>query len=312
MQPSNNETVSELVIQNESLTQTLNRFLKKHFNETIIEDTYQNRLFLARQQRRLLMKKRIRYIVLFAGLGLLLRLVCHELVKRYPDFFKEDLQNPEKEIQIRKIMQEILQKLRGGALVEISFKLSLNLLQFVFKKIVLKIDGITLAQALELLYRALIGGSVYHLFLGMDMQERTDLLSNALPELSTQLVPIATENQLVRAVKQLDRGCGNTFHYLFRLILNEDMSEELKVEYVNDVIKHLDWSSSYSAITISCIGLILAILFFVQSSGFFIILKAIIKAIREGKISKVKTLALNYLPRRSPSKYCRRFITFHN
>ena len=25
-----------------------------------------------------------------------------------------------------------------------------------------------------------------------------------------------------------------------------------------------------------------------------------------------KTLALNYLPRRSPSKYCRRFITFHN
>jgi hypothetical protein len=51
MQPSNNETVSELVIQNESLTQTLNRFLKKHFNETIIEDTYQNRLFLARQQR---------------------------------------------------------------------------------------------------------------------------------------------------------------------------------------------------------------------------------------------------------------------
>jgi hypothetical protein len=127
---------------------------------------------------------------------------------------------------------------------------------------------------------------VYHLFLGMDMQERTDLLSNALPELSTQLVPIATENQLVRAVKQLDRGCGNTFHYLFRLILNEDMSEELKVEYVNDVIKHLDWSASYSAITISCIGLILAILFFVQSSGFFIILKAIIKAIKEGKISK--------------------------
>ena len=27
---------------------------------------------------------------------------------------------------------------------------------------------------------------------------------------------------------------------------------------------------------------------------------------------KHKTLALNYLPRRSPSKYCRRFITFHN
>lgn len=26
----------------------------------------------------------------------------------------------------------------------------------------------------------------------------------------------------------------------------------------------------------------------------------------------IKTLALNYLPRRSPSKYCRRFITFHN
>ena len=26
---------------------------------------------------------------------------------------------------------------------------------------------------------------------------------------------------------------------------------------------------------------------------------------------KVKTLALNYLPRKSPSKYCRRFITFH-
>ena len=26
----------------------------------------------------------------------------------------------------------------------------------------------------------------------------------------------------------------------------------------------------------------------------------------------LKTLALNYLPRRSPSKYCRRFITFHN
>ena len=25
-----------------------------------------------------------------------------------------------------------------------------------------------------------------------------------------------------------------------------------------------------------------------------------------------KTLALNYLPRRSPSKYCRRFIAFHN
>jgi len=46
MQPSNNETVSELVSQNESLTQTLNRFLKKHFNETIIEDTYQLDFFL--------------------------------------------------------------------------------------------------------------------------------------------------------------------------------------------------------------------------------------------------------------------------
>ena len=29
-------------------------------------------------------------------------------------------------------------------------------------------------------------------------------------------------------------------------------------------------------------------------------------------LNSSKTLALNYLPRKSPSKYCRRFITFHN
>ena len=30
------------------------------------------------------------------------------------------------------------------------------------------------------------------------------------------------------------------------------------------------------------------------------------------KITTFKTLALNYFPRRSPPKYFRRFITFHN
>jgi hypothetical protein len=33
---------------------------------------------------------------------------------------------------------------------------------------------------------------------------------------------------------------------------------------------------------------------------------------RLNRHDRLETLALNYLPRRSPPKYCRRFITFHN
>jgi hypothetical protein len=85
------------------LIETLNRFLERNFNETIVEKTYITSLALARKERRLLLKKQIQYI----------RFVCRELVKRNPDFFKEDLENPEKKVQVRNRLREILQRLRG-------------------------------------------------------------------------------------------------------------------------------------------------------------------------------------------------------
>jgi hypothetical protein len=130
MTPSNNETVSELLTCNETLTQTLNRFLKQNFNETLVENSYITSLAIAQKERRLFVNQQIQVIAVSMGLGLVLHLVCRELVKRNPEFFKEDLENPEKKVQVRNTLREILQRLRGGSLFEVT----------VLKRVVLNIS----------------------------------------------------------------------------------------------------------------------------------------------------------------------------
>lgn len=246
MAPSNHETVSELL----------------NSNETVSETTYITALALARKQRRLLLKKQIQWIALSVGFGFLLRFVCRELVQRNPDFFKEDLENPEKKIQVRNMLREILQRLRGGALVERNVGLG-------FLKTLVVNLSVTAGGTLAIEF-ASVGSVLCYLFL-TTREEKFVILANALPSLSTQIIPIRlTKNPRLTAVKEIERECGNTFHFLFRMLLTEDLPYEIKMEEASKIIQKMDWWSPSSAITIGCIVILLSILFVLKSQGFYI------------------------------------------
>jgi hypothetical protein len=123
----------------------------------------------------------------------------------------------------------------------------------------------------------------------------------ALPYTTTELISKKlAENAIRTAVMEIENQCGNTFHYLFQLLLNDKVPYEIKMKEAIKIIRTLDWRSASATLTIGCIVIMLAVLFALQSPGFYILIKAIIKAIREGKISRqvarllIRKLMRNY------------------
>lgn len=290
MTPSKNisETIfNETLIPNETLTEVVNRVLKKTFNQTISnqtisEKTYITSLALAKKELRVLVKKEIGYVLIGMSLGFLVHRFCREIIQKNPDFFKDD--TAEKKIRLKNLLREILQNLRGGALIE----LETTLLSVVIKKLVINIAAVSPGTA------SIIGGvglaGVW--FVRLAKETKIDLLAKALPKVSTALtyVPVGEITMLTDielGIEDMEQLCSHNLNYLFRLLLNDKLPYQEKAEMVNQIIgKYLDWHTCHGrVVTFLCLVSMLYMLFVLQSEGYYLLMKALIKAFKEGRIS---------------------------
>ena len=210
----------------------------------------------------------VRILIICTVTGGILQVLSKQYLKSHPEFLKDAPVTEKKYKQPRSLSG------RGGALVEIS-------------AISIKVVGKVILNFLAkkgLLAGLATGGGV------VISKIPVTAISTYLRDSFPQNLPDLEKKKfiLVGGEKIYLDQCDQNLEYLFKILEDETIPFEEKEKVARSILtKYLDLKTPNGRITfVLCIFFVLYILSLQNPSGFYILLKNLIKAIKEGKISK--------------------------
>lgn len=229
--------------------------------------------------RILLCRKEIKIIIISTVTGGVLQIICRRYIKSHPEFLEEKNGNPkEAEPAIKnKNRKPRLRHFfpRGGAIIEIS-GISIKVLAKVAIKFIAK----------KGLLAGLVGGS------GIALSKiPTSAISTYLRDAFPQNLPELEKKKfiLVNGEKIYLDQCDQNIEYLFTVLKDSTISFEEREKLTSSILtKYLNLKTINGRVNfVLCIVFILYMFSTQNMSSYYIILKNLIKAIKEGRISKL-------------------------
>ena len=240
--------------------------------------------------RQILSRKETKYFIICSTAGGVLQFLCSRYIKNHPEFLEE----PEISIEIKDssgkveritqeqtakiteelakepIVRRIIRKLRGGQLSEKFIEIFLRILFKKFVKLCAAEGGkIGVGVGAGLVLKQIPKKSI------------AKLLEGAIP----QNLLDKKGFMLINGEKIYFENCDNGLKYLFSILMDKDVPYTDKKELVTYVFRtHLDMSDPIKVIL--CLLPIFIALSIQNPSSYFLLLKGLIQAIKEGKISK--------------------------
>ena len=228
------------------------------------------------------LQKQTKSLVICTVTGGLLQFFCSRYIKDHPEFLEEpqitiEIKHPSgktdkisNEISKRTITDLILKRLRGGQIPE---KLAQMLLQVILKKLV----KLAAKKGVEIGVSTGIGVAVAL----TPKKQLVKLIEGSLPQNL-----LDKENFIILdGEKEYLENCGNDFRYMFSLLMDKELPYSEKKELVTAVFRvQLDNIKPLQLIL--CLIPLLLILSTQNPSGYYLVLQNLIKAIKEGRISK--------------------------
>lgn len=218
------------------------------------------RIFLSRND--------VKIVIICTATGAVLQVLAKRYLKSHPEFL-EDAPVTKKKYKLPRFLSP-----HGGAFIEISG---------ISVKIVTKVVLNFLAKK-GLLAGFLGGGSVVISKIPVTVITRylRDSFPQNLPHLEKK------KYILVKGEKIYLDQCDQNFEYLFNILEDKTIPFEEKEKVAHSILtKYLDLKTMNGRIGfVLCIGFVLYILSIQNQPGYYILLKNLIKAIKEGRISK--------------------------
>ena len=218
-------------------------------------------------------KTDFKIIIFGTVIGGIFQVICWKYLKDHPELL--DNQNPVNETKkpgLRRFLP------RGGALIEITgakFLIDIvGVITFISKKGVL--IGITLATSSVVIKK-------------IPLTVVSTVLRNALPPTHSNWGKFEkTKFFIVDGKKIYLDQCDQNLKYLFKMLSNQKIPFEDKKQLTYSIlVKHLDLRTPNGRLRfILCIITILHIFAINDISNYFIMMQNLIKAVKEGKISK--------------------------
>jgi hypothetical protein len=210
----------------------------------------------------------VRTFLFFTAAGGLLQFVSRQYLKRHPELLKDASVNKKSDRQPRPLSP------RGGALIDISFTTIQIAAQAVLN---------FLAEQ-GLLAGVLTGGAA------VISKIPASAISNYLRDSFPQNLPHLEKKKfiLVNGEKIFLDQCDNNLEYLFKILEDKTIPFEEKQKAAHLVVsKYLDLKTPMGRLNfVLCIIGIASILSIYNPSGLYILFKNLIKAIKEGRLSK--------------------------
>ena len=210
-----------------------------------------------------LFRKEIRMILLGTTIGGILQIIRREYIKRHPEFLKVE---PDRKPRLP----------RGGAFIEIT-SISIKVISKVVIKFIAKKKLLTGLLATTGIIASKIPVSAISTYL-------SDALPQNLPELEKKKYVLVNGEKIY-----LDQ-CDENLQYLFMVLKNPMIPFEEKKKLTSSILtKYLDLKTVNGRLNfVLCIVFICyAFVSIGDSSNYHILLRNLIKAIKQGKISKV-------------------------
>jgi hypothetical protein len=223
----------------------------------------------------ILSRNDLKIIILGTVIGGIFQVISWKYLKDHPELLKNE--NPEKVEPVIETKKPRLRRFlpRGGAIIEITAaKLVVNIagvITFVAQKgtltgMILTVTGVVIKK--------------------IPTTALSTFVHNALPTMHSDLE--RKKYILVDGKKMYLDQCDQTFKYMFEVLSNPDIpftdKKEMSLKILMD---HLDLGTTASRIRfIYCIISILYIFSKSDISSYFLMMQNLIKAIKEGKISK--------------------------
>lgn len=210
-----------------------------------------------------LFRKEIRMILFGTAIGGILQIICREYIKRHPEFLKAE---PGRKPRLP----------RGGASIEIS-GISIKVIAKIVIKFIAKkglLTGLVTTSGIALSKIPVSAISTY----------LSDALPQNLPELEKKKYVLVNGEKIY-----LDQ-CDENLKYLFTVLKDPMIPFEEKEKLTSSVLtKYLDLKTANGRINFVLCIVFICYAFFSSGdiSSYYIFLKNLIKAIKQGKISKV-------------------------
>lgn len=210
----------------------------------------------------------VRIVIVCTVTGGVLQVLSKRYLKSHPELLNDEPGIEKKDRRPRFIRP------RGGALIEISG---------ISIKVVAKVVLNFLAKN-GLLAGLTAGGGV------VVSKIPATAISNYLRDSFAQNLPHLEKKKfiLVNGEKIYLDQCDQNLQYLFNILEDETIPFEEKEKVARSILtKYLDLKTAHGRMTfVICIVFVLYVLSFQNRSGFYILFRNLIKAIKEGKISK--------------------------
>ena len=221
-----------------------------------------------------LYRNEVKIFIFYTLTGAMLQILAKKYLKNHPEFL-EDAPVTKKKYKKPRFLSP-----RGGAVIDISV---------ISLKVVAKVVINFLAE------KGVMAGLVTGGCIGISKIPVTEI-STYLRDAFPQNLPDLEKKKYILVGEEkiyLDQ-CDQNLKYLFKILEDEKIPFKEKEQQARAILtEYLNLKTMTGRITfVLCIVLILSILFNQNPSGFYILLKNLIKAIKDGKISKALGRAL--------------------
>ena len=230
----------------------------------------------------ILCRKETKLFVICTATGGLLQIFCRRYIKNHPEFLEEPkitltvedpsgkIEQISNEITKDPIIRRIIKRLRGGQLGE---KIAELLLKALFKRFVKECAKIGLEAG-------------FYLGLGVvtaitPKKALAKIISNSLPQSLLDKKSFVKMN----GEKIYLENCDDAFRYMAAVLLDTKIPYSEKKEFVMSLLRiNLDKTTAQELVL--CLIPILLLLSTENLSSYFLLLRNLIQAIKEGRISK--------------------------
>jgi hypothetical protein len=230
-----------------------------------------------------LCQKKVKRFIVWTVTGAIVQIICRRYIKNHPEFFEEKngnlkeaepgIKNKNRNPKFRKFFP------RGGMVIQFANR---------------SIEVIVIGKAIMAFLAE--NGILAGVITGVLDNVPTHAISTYLREASPQTFPELerTRFHLIGTEKDCLYPCDNSLKYLFKILKDTNIPFEEKEIVTRSILtKHLNLKTATGRCNfVLCIVFILYIFSTQNMSSYYIILKNLIKAIKEGKISKVVARAI--------------------
>ena len=231
-------------------------------------------------------RKEIKIFLICTATGGLLQFFCRKYIKNHPEFLEEPeitikIKNPSgkteqvtneiaEELVKDPIIRRIIKHLRGGQFQE-------KLVEVLFRLMLKKLIKLAAARGVE--FGVSLGTGIA--FAVTPKKALVKVIEGALPQ---NLLDKKSFIQ-VNGEKVYLENCENGFKYMFSILMDKELPYNEKKELVTYIFRvNLDKSKPLKLVL--CLIPMLLILATQNPASYFLVIKNLIQAIKEGKISK--------------------------